>query len=136
MPQQCDEIDYRLIGEEMQAVVITLDPDEQVLAEAGTMLYMTDGIDMHDQPRAKLLKAIGAELIRAAGMSTGDAIVPTIDRAAAVLTKAQDLHDRVGVKTMLRGLDRARAAAVKGIDQVNSPVPETGNADTTPNDTD
>ena len=97
---------------------------------------LTDGIDMHDQPRAKLLKAIGAELIRAAGMSTGDAIVPTIDRAAAVLTKAQDLHDRVGVKTMLRGLDRARAAAVKGIDQVNSPVPEPGNADTTPNDTD
>jgi hypothetical protein len=97
---------------------------------------LTDGIDMHDQPRAKLLKAIGAELVRAAGMSTGDAIVPTIDRAAAVLTKAQDLHDRVGVKTMLRGLDRARAAAIKGIDQTHSPVPGTGNTNTTPNDTD
>ena len=46
MPQQCDEIDYRLIGEEMQAVVVTLDPGEQVVAEAGAMLYMTDGIDM------------------------------------------------------------------------------------------
>ena len=97
---------------------------------------LTDGIDMHDQPRAKLLKAIGAELVRAAGMSTGDAIVPTIDRAAAVLTRAQDLHDRVGVRTMLRGLDRARAAAIKGIDQPHSSVPETGNTDTTPNDTD
>ncbi len=74
---------------------------------------LTDGIDMHDQPRAKLFKAIGAELIRAAGTSTGDAIVPTIDRAAAMLTRAQDLHDRVGVKAMLRGLEKARIAATK-----------------------
>ena len=86
---------------------------------------LTDGIDMHDQPRAKLLKAIGAELVRAAGMSTGDAIVPTIDRAAAALTRAQDLHDRVGVKTMLRGLDRARAAAIKGAAETH--VPKSGN---------
>ena len=88
---------------------------------------LTDGIDMHDQPRAKLLKAIGAELVRAAGMSTGDAIVPTIDRAAAALTRAQDLHDRVGVKTMLRGLDRARAAAIKGAAETH--VPENRNSD-------
>lgn len=46
MPIKCDEIDYRLIGDDMQAVVVTLDPGEQVLAEAGAMLYMTDGIDM------------------------------------------------------------------------------------------
>jgi len=97
---------------------------------------LTDGIDMHDQPRAKLLKAIGAELVRAAGMSTGDAIVPTIDRAAAVLTKAQDLHDRVGVKTMLRGLDRARAAAVKGAQESQLPVPANRNSDPPPHDTD
>jgi hypothetical protein len=101
---------------------------------------LTDGIDMHDQPRAKLFKAIGAELVRAAGMSTGDAVVTTIDRAAAVLTKAQDLHDRVGVKTMLRGLDRARAAAIKGAtDEADTdnaaPVPETGNSNAEPNNT-
>ncbi len=100
---------------------------------------LTEGIDMHDQPRAKLLKAIGAELVRAAGMSTGDAVVSTIDRAAAVLTKAQDLHDRVGVKTMLRGLDRARAAAVKGAaeqaeTEATVPVPETGNSNDEPNE--
>jgi hypothetical protein len=99
---------------------------------------LTEGIDMHDQPRAKLLKAIGAELVRAAGMSTGDAVVSTIDRAAAVLTKAQDLHDRVGVKTMLRGLDRARAAAIKGAaeqaDTATTPVPGTGNSNDEPNE--
>jgi hypothetical protein len=72
---------------------------------------LTADVDMHDEPRAKLLKAIGAELVRAAGMSTGDAIVPTIDRAIAVLTRAHDLHDRVGVKTMLKGLEKAKTAA-------------------------
>jgi hypothetical protein len=74
---------------------------------------LTAGVDMHDEPRAKLLKAIGAELVRAAGAAEGDAIVPTIDRAMSVLTRAQDLHDRVGVKTMLRGLEKAKAAVTK-----------------------
>ena len=46
MPNNCDEIEYRIIGQEMQAVIVTLDPAEQVLAEAGSMLYMTEGIDM------------------------------------------------------------------------------------------
>ncbi|MEZ5988853.1 MAG: TIGR00266 family protein [Planctomycetota bacterium] len=41
-----DEIDYRLLGDEMQAVIVTLDPGEQVLAEAGSMLYMTEGVEM------------------------------------------------------------------------------------------
>ena len=41
-----DEIDYRLIGEDLQAVVITLDPGEAVVAEAGAMMYMKDGITM------------------------------------------------------------------------------------------
>ncbi len=46
MSRSCDEIEYRIIGQEMQAVIVTLDPGEQVLAEAGSMLYMTEGIDM------------------------------------------------------------------------------------------
>lgn len=77
---------------------------------------LTDGIDMHDEPKAKLYKAIGAELVRAAGEATGDAIVPTIERAMTVLTRAQDKNERVGVKTMLRGLEKARVAAIKNAD--------------------
>ncbi|MGC5795885.1 hypothetical protein J4O76_02085 [Sphingomonas sp. NFX23] len=77
---------------------------------------LTDGIDMHDEPKAKLFKAIGAELVRAAGEATGDAIVPTIERAMAVLTRAQEKNERVGVKTMLRGLEKAKAAAIKNAD--------------------
>src|SRR5689334_2484421 len=39
-----DVIDYRLIGDDLQAVIITLDPGEMVQAEAGSMMYMQDGI--------------------------------------------------------------------------------------------
>jgi uncharacterized protein (AIM24 family) len=39
-----DEIDYKLIGDGLQAVIITLDPNEMVIAEAGAMMYMEDGV--------------------------------------------------------------------------------------------
>lgn len=41
-----DEIDYTILGEDLQAVVITLDPGEAVVAEAGAMMYMKEGIEM------------------------------------------------------------------------------------------
>ncbi len=41
-----DEIDYEIFGDDMQYVEVTLDPDEVVIAEAGAMMYMTDGIRM------------------------------------------------------------------------------------------
>ena len=43
---QADEIDYQLFGDDMQYCEITLDPGETVIAEAGAMMYMTDGIRM------------------------------------------------------------------------------------------
>jgi uncharacterized protein (TIGR00266 family) len=46
MPNQCDEIDYEIFGSEMQYVEVTLDPGEMVIAEAGTLMYMTAGIHM------------------------------------------------------------------------------------------
>ena len=39
-----NEIDYKIFGEDMQFVEIELDPNETVIAEAGTMVYMEDGI--------------------------------------------------------------------------------------------
>lgn len=38
-------IDYKLYGEDLQFVAVELDPKETVIAEAGTMMYMEDGID-------------------------------------------------------------------------------------------
>lgn len=43
---RADEIDYKIIGDDLQGVIITLDPDEAVVAEAGAMMYMQDGIRM------------------------------------------------------------------------------------------
>ena len=41
-----DQIEYKLIGDDLQGVIITLDPEEAVVAEAGAMMYMQDGIRM------------------------------------------------------------------------------------------
>ena len=41
---KCHELEYELIGDDMQIVEIELDPGETVVAEAGTMNYMEDGI--------------------------------------------------------------------------------------------
>src|SRR5688572_15946588 len=43
------EIDYEVFGDDMQFVEITLDPQESVIAEAGGMMYMTQGIQMATQ---------------------------------------------------------------------------------------
>jgi len=41
-----DEIDYEIVGSEMQYVEIALDPGETVIAEPGMMMYMTPGMKM------------------------------------------------------------------------------------------
>ena len=41
---RCHEVDYNVIGDDMQIVEIELDPGETVVAEAGAMNYMDDGI--------------------------------------------------------------------------------------------
>lgn len=40
----CHEVDYKIIGDDMQLIEIELDPGETVIAEAGAMSYMDDGI--------------------------------------------------------------------------------------------
>ena len=41
---QCHEVDYEIFGDDMQIVEIELDQGETVIAEAGVMNYMEDGI--------------------------------------------------------------------------------------------
>lgn len=41
---RCHEVDYELFGDDMQIVEVELDPGETVIAEAGAMNYMEDGI--------------------------------------------------------------------------------------------
>jgi uncharacterized protein (TIGR00266 family) len=42
---RCHEVDYEIIGHDMQMVEIELDPQETVIAEAGAMNYMDDGVE-------------------------------------------------------------------------------------------
>lgn len=44
-PTICHKIDYEIKGHEMQLVEIELDPSETVIAEAGALMYMEDGIE-------------------------------------------------------------------------------------------
>jgi uncharacterized protein (TIGR00266 family) len=41
---KCHEVDYEIFGDDMQIVEVELDPSEVVIAEAGAMNYMEDGI--------------------------------------------------------------------------------------------
>jgi uncharacterized protein (TIGR00266 family) len=44
--RRAHEIDFRIVGSEMQFVEVELDPGESAVAEAGSMMYMTPGIEM------------------------------------------------------------------------------------------
>jgi len=41
------DIDYKIIGDDIQFVEIELDPGETVIAEAGAMVYMEEGEPWH-----------------------------------------------------------------------------------------
>jgi len=51
-----DVIDYKIHGDDMQIVEIELDPGEGVRAEAGTMMFMADGIEMQTSTGGGLFK--------------------------------------------------------------------------------
>jgi uncharacterized protein (TIGR00266 family) len=40
------EIDYKIVGAELQYVEVELDPNEVVIAESGSFMYMREGIEM------------------------------------------------------------------------------------------
>ncbi|HEY2954573.1 MAG TPA: TIGR00266 family protein [Candidatus Eisenbacteria bacterium] len=61
------EVDYQILGDDMQFVKIELDPGEAALGEAGAMMYLEDGIEMQtifgdgSQPGGGLMeKLLGA----------------------------------------------------------------------------
>ena len=44
--RRAHDIDFKILGEDMQFVEVELDPGESAVAEAGSMMYMTDAIKM------------------------------------------------------------------------------------------
>lgn len=73
------EIDYRLIGDDMQAVIVTLDPGETVVAEAGAMMYMQDDIAMNTtlDPTGRAGGLVGRLLTGAKRALAGDSFFVT-----------------------------------------------------------
>ena len=74
-----DVIDYKVIGDDLQAVIVTLDPGEMVLAEAGAMMYMQEGIVMNTalDPNAKAGGLMGKLLGGAKRVLSGDSFFVT-----------------------------------------------------------
>ena len=53
---QCHEVDYKIIGDDMQIVEVELDPGETIVAEAGAMNYMDDGITFEAKMADRILQ--------------------------------------------------------------------------------
>ena len=70
---------------------------------------LVDGVDMHDQPRAKMQKAIGAELVRACEALPDGSTDRTNVAARAIehLRQAFALDPRIGVKTVIQRLEKS-----------------------------
>jgi hypothetical protein len=61
-------ITYEIIGDDMQAVVVSLGSGDEIRAEAGAMTYMTDGIEMD----ARMQGGLGEGFILERLEGTGD----------------------------------------------------------------
>lgn len=79
--RRADVIDYEIFGEEMQFAEITLDPGEMVIAEAGSMMYMTEGIKMETvfgDPSAEQKQGFFGKVLTAGKrMLTGESLFMT-----------------------------------------------------------
>lgn len=78
--RRADEIDYQIFGDDMQFVEVHLDPGETVVAEAGAMMYMTDGIRMETRfgdPSQQGQSVFGKLMSAGKRMLTGESLFMT-----------------------------------------------------------
>ncbi|HZI82139.1 MAG TPA: TIGR00266 family protein [Vicinamibacterales bacterium] len=74
-------MDFKILGSEMQFVEVELDPGESAVAEAGSMMYMTPGIQMEtvfgdgSQPKSGVM---GALLGAGKRLITGESLFMTV----------------------------------------------------------
>lgn len=71
---------------------------------------LTNGLDIHDQVRAKLLKAIGIEQLRKAEDIPAESSQVPLESALINLREAQRLFDRIGVKDRVKRAEKLLAA--------------------------
>ena len=79
---QMHEIDYKVFGDDMQYVEIELDPGEAVVAEAGGMMFMEDGIEMEtifgDGSSQQKSGFLGAVMGAGKRLLTGESLFMTV----------------------------------------------------------
>ena len=108
--QRSHEIDYTITGDDLQFVEVELDPGETVIGEAGTMMYIEDGITFEtkmgdgaepDQGMWGKLKSAGKRAI------TGESIfITTGNPRVSAATSASD-----ALSACMAGMQGIRNAA-------------------------
>ncbi|MGE5362396.1 MAG: TIGR00266 family protein [Bacteroidales bacterium] len=82
LPRHAHEIDFTILGSEMQFVEIALDPGESAVAEAGAMMFMTSGISMEtvfgDGSGKQQAGVMGALLGAGKRLLTGESLFMTV----------------------------------------------------------
>jgi uncharacterized protein (TIGR00266 family) len=80
--RRAHDIDFRIVGSEMQFVEVELDPGESAVAEAGSMMYMTPGIQMEtvfgDGSQQQRSGVMGALLGAGKRLITGESLFMTV----------------------------------------------------------
>lgn len=127
MPKRYERDAATLIVEEIADQAIKLQNADQrfPVAILDRVQDMTFADDIHDQVRAKLLKAIGVELLAAAQDMEADPARGELASALSALREAQRLHDRIGVKDKIKRADKmltAINAAVPALEQGGDPA--------------
>jgi uncharacterized protein (TIGR00266 family) len=56
-------MEYKILGESMQALTVQLQRGEEMYAEAGSMLYMSEGIQLDSQMRGGFLKGLARKFL-------------------------------------------------------------------------
>jgi uncharacterized protein (TIGR00266 family) len=76
------QVDFRILGSDMQFVEVELDPGESAVAEAGSMMYMTPGIEMEtifgDGSGQQRSGVMGALLGAGKRLITGESLFMTV----------------------------------------------------------
>ncbi|MGE0444958.1 MAG: TIGR00266 family protein [Vicinamibacterales bacterium] len=80
--RRAHDIDFKIVGSEMQFVEVELDPGESAVAEAGSMMYMTPGIAMEtvfgDGSQQGRPGVMGALLGAGKRLVTGESLFMTV----------------------------------------------------------
>jgi uncharacterized protein (TIGR00266 family) len=80
--RRAHEIDFKIEGNEMQFVEVELDPGESAVAEAGSMMYMTQSIEMEtvfgDGSQQQRVGVMGALLGAGKRLLTGESLFMTV----------------------------------------------------------